>query len=95
MKICKIKPSNNTCCSCLDGQIQHGVILDCKMCEHTITSYELLSVGTRLFSGDYAMVLANGKIKKVPLESVYDVKHVTPEAWAMLNKSMNLPKDKE
>lgn len=95
MKICKIKPSDDICCSCLDGQIQHGVILDCVMCEHKLTSYELLSICHGLFY-DYAMVLMDGRIKKVPLKSVYNVREVSTEAWAMLNdKSFNLPKEKE
>lgn len=44
----------------------------CSAC--VATTYELLQVGTGFWSGDYAMVQKDGKITKVSLNRVYDVK---------------------
>ena len=77
MKTCKVKPDHNTCCSCLDIQIDNGIIIDCEKCKSNNVRYTLLQIGTGFWSGDYAFVEKDGVIKKVPLYRVYDVK----EEW--------------
>lgn len=86
MKICRVKPDKNTCCSCLDRQLNQGVLLDCEMCQLNLAEYELLSAGTALFKGDYAMILNGEKIEKVPLKRVYAVREVPRASFDYLTK---------
>jgi peroxiredoxin len=51
-----------------------NVVDDCIKCKLNTDTYELLQVGTGFWSGDYAMVKKDGKITKVSLNRVYDVK---------------------
>ena len=74
---CKVLPSKeNDCYGCIDWQINAGMVKDCSVCDLRNTEYELINVGTALFTGDYAMVLKDGKIRKVPLDRVYNIRHV-------------------
>ena len=74
MKICKVKPDRSTCSACLDIQEMCNVVDDCSKCKSNTDTYELLQIGTGFFSGDYAMVQKDGKITKVSLSRIYDVK---------------------
>ena len=74
MKVCKVKPHPNTCHVCIDMQNTYNQFESCSECIHTNEEYELISVGTSLKGGDWAMVLKGGKIEKVALNRVYDVK---------------------
>lgn len=67
MKVCKVMPDRSICSQCL-------AITDCKACKLNTGTYELLQIGTGFWSGDYAMVQKDGKITKVALRRVYDVK---------------------
>ena len=55
-------------------QEMFDVVDDCSKCKLNTDTYELLQVGTGFWSGDYAMVQKDGKITKVSLNRVYDVK---------------------
>lgn len=74
MKICKVRPDHSTCSACVAIQEMFNVIDDCSRCKLNTDTYELLRIGTGFWSGDYAMVQKGGKITKVSLNSVYDVK---------------------
>ena len=74
MKICKVKPDRSTCSACLATQEMYNVVDDCKTCKLNTDTYELLQIGTGFLSGDYAMVQKDGKITKVSLSRIYDVK---------------------
>ena len=74
MKICKVKPDRSTCSACLDIQEMCNVVDDCRKCKLNTDTYELLQIGTGFLSGDYAMVQKDGKITKVSLSRIYDVK---------------------
>ena len=74
MKICKVKPDRSTCSDCLDIQEMYNVVDDCSKCKLNTDTYELLQIGTGFLSGDYAMVQKDGKITKVSLSRIYDVK---------------------
>lgn len=74
MKICKVRPDYSTCSACVDTQEMFDVVDDCSKCKLNTYTYELLQVGTGFWSGDYAMVQKDGKITKVSLYRVYDVK---------------------
>ena len=74
MKICKVRPDYSTCSACVATQVMFDVVDDCSKCKLNTDTYELLQVGTGFCSGDYAMVQKDGKITKVSLNRVYDVK---------------------
>ena len=74
MKICKVRPDHSTCSACIATQEMFTVIDDCGKCKLNTDTYELLQIGTGFWSGNYAMVQKGGKITKVSLNRVYDVK---------------------
>ncbi len=74
MKICKVRPDRSTCSACVATQEMFNVVDDCGKCKLNTDTYELLQVGTGFLSGNYAMVQKGGKITKVSLSRVYDVK---------------------
>lgn len=74
-KICKVKPDSATCSACVETQMMFDVVDDCKKCDLNTRVYELLQIGTS-FWGSYAMVQYNGRIEKVSLSRVYDIREV-------------------
>lgn len=74
MKVCKVMPDHSICSQCLAISDMSDIIPDCKACKLNTGTYELLQIGTGFWSGDYAMVQKDGKITKVALHRVYDVK---------------------
>jgi hypothetical protein len=74
MKICKVRPDHSTCSACVATQEMFNVVDDCSRCKLNTDTYELLRIGTGFWSGDYAMVQKGGKITKVSLNRVYDIK---------------------
>lgn len=74
MKICKVRPDRSTCSACLATQEMFNVVDDCSKCKLNTDTYELLQIGARFLSVDYAMVQKDGKITKVSLSRIYDVK---------------------
>lgn len=74
MKICKVRPDYSTYSACVATQEMFDVVDDCSKCKLNTDTYELLQVGTEFWSGDYAMVQKGGKITKVSLNRIYDVK---------------------
>ena len=80
MKIlCKVKPDFDTCCVCVDQQIDGKKSeMDCDDCFARIPYCAILQLGHSFWKGDWAMVLSNeGKIKRVELKRVFDVKTIT------------------
>ena len=75
MKICKVRPDHSTCSECVATQEMFNVVDDCSKCKLNTDTYEL-QVGTGFWSGDYAMVQKDGKITKVSLNRVYNIKEV-------------------
>lgn len=74
MKICKVRPDRSTCSDCLATQEMFNVVDDCSKCKLNTDTYELLQIGAGFLSVDYAMVQKDGKITKVSLSRIYDVK---------------------
>lgn len=63
MKVCRIKPDDSTCFNCKEWDM--------------FTNYELLGIGVgTMFRRDYAMILKDGKVQRVPLSNVYDIREV-------------------
>lgn len=79
MKVCKVKPNDSTCTVCLATGIALSNFENCSKCKLSMAEYELMQIGTEFCGEDYAMVLRDGKIKKVALNRVYDVKEVRNE----------------
>ena len=74
MKICKVRPDRSTCSDCLATQEMYNVVDDCSKCKLNTDTYELLQIGAGFFGVGYAMVQKDGKISKVSLSRIYDVK---------------------
>lgn len=74
MKICKVRPDRSTCSACLATQEMFNVVDDCSKCKLNTDTYELLRIGAGFLGVDYAMVQKDGKITKVSLSRIYDVK---------------------
>lgn len=74
MKLCEVRPDRSTCSACVATQEMFNVVDDCSRCKLNTDTYELLQIGTGFWSGDYAMVQKDGKITKVSLNRVYDIK---------------------
>lgn len=74
MKICKVRPDRSTCSACLATQEMYNVVDDCSKCKLNTDTYELLQIGAGFLGVDYAMVQKDGKIIKVSLSRIYDVK---------------------
>lgn len=73
-KICKVKPDKDHCCCCIDDQIDNDTFKDCDVCVMKQPDSELLSFGSSVFGKDYAFVLMNGVIKRVPLDRVRHIR---------------------
>ena len=74
MKLCKVRPDRSTCSSCVATQEMFNVVDDCSRCKLNTDTYELLQIGAGFLSVGYAMVQKDGKITKVSLSRIYDVK---------------------
>lgn len=74
MKTCKVRPDRSTCSACLATQEMCNVVDDCSKCKLNTDTYELLQIGAGFLSVGYAMVQKDGKITKVSLSRIYDVK---------------------
>ena len=73
MKTCKVKPSASECRMCADICDEHDQIPKCDKCGYKALKYELLEIVSGIFN-DYAFVQRDGKISKVALDNVYDIK---------------------
>ena len=79
-RVCKVRPTMATCKMCMDtwealsGSVSQ--MPNCSLCSHNTDEYEILQVGTNFWSGNYAMVLKDGKIEKVSLHRVHSVREV-------------------
>lgn len=74
--ICKVYPSENACCGCVDEQLRGDrVHMDCNECRKKIPEYEVLQFGHSLFFGDWAIVLcSDGTVEKVKMSRVKEVR---------------------
>ena len=80
MKIlCKVYPSENTCCGCVDEQLRgEKPNMNCEECRKRIPDYEVLQFGHSLFVGDWAIVLdSEGRVTRVKMDRVRHVRTVS------------------
>ena len=73
MRTCKVKPSAGECRMCADTTDYYNQIPDCSKCGYKNARYQLIEIVSGLFN-DYAFVQSNGKVMKVSLDRVYDIK---------------------
>ena len=73
MKTCKVKPSHGECMMCADTTDYYNQHPDCSKCGYKTQRYQLIEIVSGLFN-DYAFVQSKGKVMKVSLEIVYDIK---------------------
>ena len=73
MKTCKVKPSASECRMCADTADHFDIVPNCSQCSYKDIRYELVSVSSGVFC-DYAFVQKHGKISKVYLDDIYDIK---------------------
>lgn len=76
-RICRVKPSKNTCYACVDMQESCNVVKDCGTCGYHKRIYEIVDFIHGLFASTYALVLWDGKIEKVPINRLYDIREVS------------------
>lgn len=74
MLVAKLKPDLFICRQCLDTQMQYDQVEDCSKCSVNNKECQIISTGTSFWSGDYAVVLIDGEIKKVSMSRLYDIK---------------------
>lgn len=74
MLIAKLKPDLSTCRNCLDMQIEYGQVENCSKCSVNNKKCQIVSTGSSFWSGDYAVVLVDGEMKKVSMSKLYDIK---------------------
>lgn len=74
MKVCKVKPSFSTCCSCIENNLR-----SCHICALT-EDCEILKVGVG-FLQNKVLVVMNGEIKKVPARKIFDIRDVNENLY--------------
>lgn len=74
MKVCRVRPDDNACYCCIDEQIDAGIIKNCKDCPEDPYEYQILQLGVTLLGKPYVLVLYDGKIKKVHIDRLYNVR---------------------
>lgn len=73
MKTCKVNPSASECHMCMDTADALDGMPNCRLCREYAKRYELIEIVSGIFN-DYAFVQSNGKISKVSLDRIYDIK---------------------
>ncbi len=72
MKTCKVRPSIGECRMCIDAEDFFGAP-NCAKCVYNTSRYQLISIESGIFN-DHAFIQLGGKITKVSLDRVYDIK---------------------
>ena len=73
MRTCKVKPSRSECRICADTADHFNGMPNCSQCPYENIRYELIDIVSGFFN-DYAVVQREGKISKVYLHNIYDIK---------------------
>lgn len=74
MLIAKLNPTSLTCSHCIDTQIMYEQVEDCNKCTLRNKECQIVSMGSNFWSGDYAIVLIDGKFEKVSQSRLYDIR---------------------
>lgn len=73
MYLCKVKPSKEECRQCKMQAFYEERKVNCEECDGKNEIYDLVNVGYNRSVGDWAMVLKDGIIKRVPLDRIFNV----------------------
>ena len=73
MKTCCVNPSWGECHACDEAAEHFDGNPNCAECERKKKRYELLEIVPGIID-DYAFVCADGKIQKVSLDRVFDIR---------------------
>lgn len=79
MKIlCKVMPSSDICCACIDSQLNgYTETKECYECITQMPDYEILQFGHSLFGRDWAVVLSSGGVlERVALKRIMNVRTI-------------------
>lgn len=74
MLVGKLCPDISICRSCLDNQICYGFVKDCNKCLNNNKECQIISTGSSFWSGDYAVVLLDGQMKKISMSRLHDIR---------------------
>ena len=74
MLTCKVKPSVGKCKECEDIAECCGMISNCSDCCHLRKTYRLINTGHSFWTGDYAIIESEGKLCRVSMYRVFDVR---------------------
>lgn len=74
MLIAKLNPISSICSDCLDTQLMYTQVEDCNKCTLRNKKCQIISTGSNLWSGDYAIILIDGKFEKVSQSRLYDIR---------------------
>lgn len=74
MLVGKLCPNYSVCRECLDAQVEYGCVEDCSNCSNNNQECQIISTGSSFWSGDYAVVLVNGQMKKVSMSRLHDIR---------------------
>lgn len=74
-RTCRIKPRNDICDQCRSDYELYRAHYNCQTCAELIKRHELIHVGvdTGEFGEDFALVVMDGEIVRVPLDRVRDI----------------------
>lgn len=74
MLIGKLSSDVSICRGCLNAQMEYGYVENCSKCSNNNQECKIISTGSSFWSGDYAVVLVNGQMKKVSMSRLHDIR---------------------
>lgn len=74
MLIAKLNPISLICRACIDAQLMYEQVEDCSKCTLNNKECQIVSTGSNFWSGDYAIILIDGKFEKVSQSRLYDIR---------------------
>lgn len=74
MLIAKLNPTHATYRNCIDTQMTYEQVEDCNKCYLRNKECQIISTDSNFWSGDYAIVLIDGKLEKVLQSRLYDIR---------------------
>ena len=74
-RTCRVKPRADICDQCHKDFVMYKSHYNCQACAKVIERHELIhvGVGTGEFGEDFALVVMDGEIVRVPLDRVRDI----------------------
>ena len=70
----KLHTTHSTCRHCIETQAMYEQVEDCNKCTLRNKECQIISTGSNFWSGDYAIILIDGKFEKVSQSRLYDIR---------------------